>query len=57
MNDKVLVIFRVAVLVMFSPGPDMVIVTRNTLPGGRPGGLRISHGVLAGNLALIIDFS
>ena len=57
MHDKVLVIFRVAVLVMFSPGPDMVIVTRNTLPGGRPGGLRISHGVLAGNLALIIDFS
>jgi threonine/homoserine/homoserine lactone efflux protein len=38
---------------MFSPGPDMAIVTRNTLLGGRPGGLRTSAGVLTGNLVHI----
>jgi threonine/homoserine/homoserine lactone efflux protein len=53
MLDQVLIIVGVTVLVMFSPGPDMAIVTRNTILGGRQGGLRTSFGVLVGNLVHI----
>lgn len=35
---------------MISPGPDMVIVLRNTIIGGRVAGLQTSIGVLTGNL-------
>lgn len=38
---------------MISPGPDMVIVTRNTIVGGRVAGLHTSLGILLGNLVHI----
>ena len=53
MLDQVLIIVGVTALVMLSPGPDMAIVTRNTILGGRAGGLRTSLGVLTGNLVHI----
>jgi RhtB (resistance to homoserine/threonine) family protein len=53
MFDQVMIIVGVTVLVMFTPGPDMAIVTRNTLLGGRAGGLQTSLGVLTGNLVHI----
>ncbi len=51
--DQVLIIAGITVLIMISPGPDMVIVTRNTLIGGRAAGLKSSAGVLTGNLVHI----
>jgi RhtB (resistance to homoserine/threonine) family protein len=51
--DQLLVIIGITVLVMISPGPDMIIVLRNTMLGGRTGGLRTSAGVLTGNLVHI----
>ena len=53
MLDQILVIVGVTVLVMVTPGPDMVIVMRNTLLGGRAAGLKTSIGVLIGNLVHI----
>lgn len=53
MLDQVLIIVGVTVLIMVTPGPDMVIVTRNTFLGGAAGGLRTSGGVLIGNLVHI----
>jgi len=53
MLDQVLIIVGVTVLIMVTPGPDMVIVTRNTFLGGVSGGLRTSGGVLLGNLVHI----
>lgn len=53
MLDQILVVVGITVLVMISPGPDMVIVMRNTLIGGRAGGLKTSLGVLTGNLVHI----
>ncbi len=53
MIDQILVIVGVTFLVMVSPGPDMVIVLRNTFLGGRLAGLQTSLGVLAGNLVHI----
>jgi threonine/homoserine/homoserine lactone efflux protein len=53
MADQILVIAGVTFLVMVSPGPDMVLVLRNTLLGGRLAGLRTSFGVLVGNLVHI----
>ncbi len=53
MLDQLLVITGITVLVMISPGPDMVIVVRNTMLGGRGGGLRTSAGVLTGNMVHI----
>src|SRR5690349_5382081 len=38
---------------MVIPGPDMVLVLRNTFDGGRGAGLRTSAGVLCGNLVHI----
>lgn len=43
--DQVLVIIGVTVLVMISPGPDRVIVMRNTILGGRVAGMQTSLGV------------
>src|SRR5690349_14856147 len=40
-------------LVMVTPGPDMMLVLRNTFLGGRRAGLSTSGGVLAGNLVHI----
>jgi RhtB (resistance to homoserine/threonine) family protein len=53
MFDQILVIVSVTFLVMVSPGPDMVLVLRNTLVGGRNAGLHTSTGVLCGNLVHI----
>ncbi|MBC8037554.1 MAG: LysE family translocator, partial [Rhizobiales bacterium] len=50
MLDQILVVVGITVLIMISPGPDMVIVMRNTMIGGRVAGLNTSAGVLAGNL-------
>jgi RhtB (resistance to homoserine/threonine) family protein len=38
---------------MVSPGPDMVIVLRNTIVAGRVAGMQTSLGVLTGNLVHI----
>ena len=36
--EQVLVVFGITFFVMISPGPDMLIVTRNTLISGRSAG-------------------
>lgn len=53
MIDQLLVITGITILVMVSPGPDMVIVLRNTFVGGRAAGLQTSLGILTGNLVHI----
>ena len=50
MLDQILVIVSVTFLVMVSPGPDMVLVLRNTFVSGRRAGLQTSMGILSGNL-------
>jgi len=37
-------------LIMVSPGPDLLLVTRNTVWSGRKAGLWTSAGILSGNL-------
>jgi RhtB (resistance to homoserine/threonine) family protein len=51
--NQILVIASVTFLVMVSPGPDMVLVLRNTLVSGRRAGLHTSMGILSGNLVHI----
>lgn len=53
MLDQILVIVSVTFLVMVTPGPDMVLVLRNTVLAGRRAGLHTSLGVLTGNLVHI----
>jgi RhtB (resistance to homoserine/threonine) family protein len=53
MLDQLLVIVSLTFLVMVSPGPDMVLVLRNTVVSGRRAGLRTSMGILSGNLVHI----
>ena len=53
MHDQVLIIVSITCLILISPGPDMVIVMRNTLLGGRIAGLQTSAGILGGNLVHI----
>ena len=53
MLDQILVIVSVTALVMVAPGPDMLLVLRNTFVGGRGAGLQTSAGVLSGNLVHI----
>ncbi len=53
MYEQMLLLATLTVLVMISPGPDMVIVMRNTIVGGRAAGLQTSLGVLGGNLVHI----
>lgn len=50
MYDQILTITGITILVMVSPGSDMIIVMRNTLLGGRSAGIKSSLGVLSGNL-------
>ena len=45
MLDQILVIVSVTALVMVTPGPDMVLVLRNTFAGGRGAGLQTSVGI------------
>jgi RhtB (resistance to homoserine/threonine) family protein len=51
--DQLLVIMSVTALVMVTPGPDMILVVRNTVMGGRAAGLGTSAGILSGNLVHI----
>lgn len=53
MLAQLFVLVSVTGLVMVIPGPDMVLVVRNTFVGGRRGGLLTSGGVLLGNLVHI----
>lgn len=53
MLEQILIIVGITFLVMISPGPDMVIVMRNTFVGGRSAGLKSSLGILSGNLVHI----
>jgi threonine/homoserine/homoserine lactone efflux protein len=53
MLDQLLVVVSVTTLVMVTPGPDMVLVLRNTLIAGRRAGLQTSMGILGGNLVHI----
>jgi len=53
MADQILVIVGITFFIMISPGPDMVLVMRNTMIGGRAAGLVTSSGILAGNLVHI----
>jgi threonine/homoserine/homoserine lactone efflux protein len=51
--DQILVVVSLTFLVMVSPGPDMVLVLRNTFVSGRRAGLQTSIGILSGNLVHI----
>jgi threonine/homoserine/homoserine lactone efflux protein len=53
MTEKLLLLVGVTTLCMLSPGPDMFLVMRNTLAGGRWHGLLTAVGVLTGNLVHI----
>jgi threonine/homoserine/homoserine lactone efflux protein len=53
MVEQLAVVVSLTGLVMVTPGPDMVLVLRNTFAGGRRGGLLTSGGVLVGNLVHI----
>ena len=53
MFDQILIIVGITLLAMISPGPDMAIVLRNTVIGGRAAGLRTCLGVLTGNFVHI----
>ena len=53
MLDQLFVIVSVTFLVMVTPGPDMVLVLRNTFVNGRRAGLQTSIGILSGNLVHI----
>ena len=53
MIDQLFIIIGITFLVAVTPGPDMVIVMRNTVAGGRSAGLQTSLGVLSGNLVHI----
>jgi threonine/homoserine/homoserine lactone efflux protein len=50
MTEKVLLVVAVTTLAMLSPGPDMVLVMRNTVTGDRPCGGLTALGVLTGNM-------
>ena len=53
MNEKLLFVAGVTALAMLSPGPDMILVMRNTLAGDRRRGGLTALGVLTGNLVHI----
>jgi threonine/homoserine/homoserine lactone efflux protein len=53
MNEKLLLVAGVTALAMLSPGPDMILVMRNTMAGDRWRGGLTALGVLTGNLVHI----
>jgi len=50
MTEKVLLVAGITTLAMLSPGPDMVLVMRNTLTRDRRSGGLTALGVLTGNM-------
>ena len=50
MLGQLLTLVAITSVVMVTPGPDMLLVLRNTVVAGRRAGLRTSCGVLVGNL-------
>jgi RhtB (resistance to homoserine/threonine) family protein len=50
MLEQLFVVVSITSLVMVTPGPDMILVLRNTLVDGRRAGLQTSLGILCGNL-------
>ena len=50
MLSELLSIAGLTVLIMISPGPDLALVARNTVLGGKSAGGWTSIGILAGNL-------
>ena len=52
-TEKLLLVIGVTTLCMLSPGPDMVLVMRNTLTRDRRSGAWTALGVLTGNLVHI----
>jgi threonine/homoserine/homoserine lactone efflux protein len=53
MTEKLLLVVGVTTLCMLSPGPDMILVMRNTLTRNRRWGGLTALGVLTGNLVHI----
>lgn len=53
MLEQILTIVSITALVMVMPGPDMILVLRNTFVAGRRAGLQTSAGILSGNLVHI----
>lgn len=53
MFDQILIIIGVTFLVLIAPGPDMVMVVRNTVVSGKSAGYKTALGILAGNLVHI----
>ena len=53
MVSELLSIAGLTALIMISPGPDLALVTRNTIVGGRNAGAWTSLGILSGNLVHI----
>ena len=52
MIEKLLLVVSVTTLCMLSPGPDMILVMRNTLTRDRRWGGLTALGVLTGNMAV-----
>jgi threonine/homoserine/homoserine lactone efflux protein len=50
MIEKLLLVVGVTTLAMLSPGPDMVLVMRNTVTGDRRRGSLTALGILTGNM-------
>lgn len=50
MLAQLFTVVAITSVVMVTPGPDMLLVLRNTVVAGRRAGVRTSWGVLAGNL-------
>ena len=50
MLGQLFTVVAITSVVMVTPGPDMLLVLRNTVVAGRRAGLRTSCGVLTGNL-------
>jgi threonine/homoserine/homoserine lactone efflux protein len=50
MYTDLIAVAGLTVLIMISPGPDLALVVRNTLAGGKSAGGWTSLGILSGNL-------
>ena len=50
MDSSLLTFLGVSIIVIVAPGPDTALTIRNTLRGGRPGGIGTALGVSIGQL-------